>query len=446
MKVLALIDGEHYPPVTQDAILSIEGDVKAAVFIGGTEKVGSIDELTQHLGLPVYMTPDRDFSTIIRLIVDTCKKYGIEQVVDLSDEPVVNYESRFSIGSVLMKEGVEYRGSDFIFTPPSTDKVLEKPSFMVVGMTKRVGKTAVSGYMARLLKAHGYTPCIVTMGRGGPAEPEIIRGDMITLTPSYLLQQADSGKHAASDHWENALTSRVVTVGCRRCGGGMAGTPFTSNVVKGAQLANTLDTDIVIMEGSGITLPPVYTDKHIVVAGAHQSVKFIREYFGPFRILLADLVIVTMCEEPMASPEKVNEMEKILDDIHPGVLQAHCVFRPHPLGEIKGRKIVLTTTAPSSILETKIVPYLEETFDCDVVGFSPYLSNRPKVKQDLETYLPRADLLLTEIKASAIDVATREALKKGLDVVYMDNILHVVGGNVLNLEDTLLRMIKEVSS
>jgi cyclic 2,3-diphosphoglycerate synthetase len=446
MKILALIDGEHYPPVTQDALLSIKGDVKATVFIGGTEKIGSIEDLTSYLNVPVYTSPDRQLPAIIGVITEVCKKHDIQQVVDLSDEPVVNYVDRFSIASTLMKEGIGYRGSDFLFTPPPSYKILEKPSMMVIGTTKRVGKTAVSGYIARTLKKAGYTPCIVTMGRGGPAEPEIIRGDHIELTPSYLLRQVDEGKHAASDHWENALTSRVITVGCRRCGGGMAGAPFTSNVVEGAGLANTVDADFVIMEGSGVTLPPVYTDKHVVIVGAHQHVKFIKEYFGPFRILIADLVIVTMCEEPMASSEKVKEMEKVINSIKPGVSQAHCVFRPRPLGDIKGRKIALTTTAPPAILQTTIVPYIEETFDCTIVGASPYLSNRPRVREDMEEMLPHADVLLTEVKASAIDVVTREAVKRGLDVVFMDNILQVVGGNIENLEDTIIKMAREVSS
>ena len=266
------------------------------------------------------------------------------------------------------------------------------------------------------------------------------------MTPSYLLEQADAGKHAASDHWENALTSRVITVGCRRCGGGMAGAPFMSNVVEGAEVANTVDVDFVIMEGSGVTLPPVYTDKHVVIVGAHQHVKFVKEYFGPFRILIAVLVIVTMCEEPMAPPEKVDEMEKVLNNINPGVDQVHCVFRPRPLGDIKGRRIALTTTAPPAILQTTIVPYIEGTYDCTIVGASPHLSNRPRVREDLEEMLPHADVLLTEVKASAIDVVTREAVGRGLDVVYMDNILQRVGGNIENLEDTIVKMAQEVSS
>lgn len=79
--------------------------------------------------------------------------------------------------------------------------------------------------MARTLKEVA-RPVVVTMGRGGPEEPELIEGEKIELTPQFLLKVAKEGKHAASDHFEDALTSRVTTIGCRRCGGGMAGFPF----------------------------------------------------------------------------------------------------------------------------------------------------------------------------------------------------------------------------
>jgi cyclic 2,3-diphosphoglycerate synthetase len=451
MRILVLIDGEHYPSVTYDAVQSLTGDVKAAVFLGGTEKIGSIEELINILELPVYQTKaehetDISLLDICSLIATVCKRHRIDQVIDLSDEPILNYVSRFQIASTLMKEGVQYKGADFLFVPPSFPKILTIPSLGISGTAKRVGKTAISGYIARTLKAHGYQPCIVTMGRGGPAEPEIIRGDQLELTSSYLIEQADAGKHAASDHWENALTSRVITVGCRRCGGGMAGTPFTSNVPEGANIANTLETNFVIMEGSGITIPPVLTDKHIVLVGAHQPVEFISKYFGPFRILLSDLVILMMCEEPMATPEKVAAMEKAINDINPEIGQAHCIFRPRPLGNIKGKNVFLATTAPPSILRTKIVSYLEETYDCHVVGASPHLSDRSKMRKDLDQFLSSADILLTEVKASAIDVVTREALAESIDVIYMDNVPLVVGGTVKDLDGAILQLAEEASS
>ena len=54
------------------------------------------------------------------------------------------------------------------------------------------------------------------MGRGGPPEPELIRGDEVALTTADLLALARQGRHAASDNYEDAVMSRVVTVGCRQ--------------------------------------------------------------------------------------------------------------------------------------------------------------------------------------------------------------------------------------
>lgn len=144
------------------------------------------------------------------------------------------------------------------------------------------------------------------MGRGGPREPEIVEGNKIEITAEYLLEQADKGVHAASDHWEDALMSRILTVGCRRCGGGMLGDTFITNVKRGAEIANKLDSDFVIMEGSGAAIPPVKTNRQIVTVGANQPMININNFFGPFRIGLADLVIITMCEEPMATTEKIK--------------------------------------------------------------------------------------------------------------------------------------------
>jgi cyclic 2,3-diphosphoglycerate synthetase len=68
------------------------------------------------------------------------------------------------------------------------------------------------------------------------------------------------------------------------------------------------------------------------------------------------------------------------------------------------------------------------------------------MKKDLEQFLPQADTLLTEVKASAIDVATRMALDQGLDVVYMDNIPQMLGGNIENLDKAIITLAEEVST
>ena len=98
------------------------------------------------------------------------------------------------------------------------------------------------------------------MGRGGPPDPDVIDGGMLDLTPQDLLELADSGKHAASDYIEDALLGRVPTVGCRRCGGGLAGEVRSQTWSRASRKMNELDCDLLLFEGSGAAIPPVHSD------------------------------------------------------------------------------------------------------------------------------------------------------------------------------------------
>ncbi len=430
LKMVCLIDGEHYLPVTKSALNTLDTlehiEIVAAVFIGGTEKLrdASPESIGEKLGVKVYFGPDHD-KIPYELIVQVAEDHHADVVMDLSDEPVVDYSKRFKIASLVLEKGILYEGPDFSFQPLGEHDVLLKPSLKILGTGKRIGKTAVSAYAARLIHREKYNPCVVAMGRGGPEEPEIVRGDQIKLTPQYLMEQSDKGVHAASDHWEDALMSRILTIGCRRCGGGMVGQVFITNMKKGAQMANNVDADFVIMEGSGAAIPPIKTNSHIVLIGANQPIINIEKFFGPYRIRMADLAVITMCEEPMASLEKVERIEKFIKDLNPEAIVIPTVFRPKPLESVEGKRVLFATTAPDSIKDV-LIKHLEEEHGCKVVGTTPHLSNRPLLQKDIEKYIDEVDVMLTELKAAAVDVATKDALQAGLEVVYCDNIPLVI--------------------
>jgi len=423
-RAICLIDGEHYPPVNQGGIEHVRStrgyDIVAAVFIGGVEKIGSTDDLLK-LGVPVVVEPD-PFRAIIKGLDD----YEPDVVVDLSDDPVVRPPDRFRYANLVLARDAVYEGADFRFEPPRYADVLEKPSISVVGTAKRVGKTAVAAYIARLIakkKRGQLEPLIVTMGRGGPPEPELIRGDQISLTPELLLGFARQGKHAASDHFEDALMSRVATIGCRRCGGGLAGKVYYSVVREGALLANTMPQNFLIFEGSGASLPPVKTDGWIITVGAHHGTAYVEQYMGPYRIQKSDLAILTMCEEPIADPAQIDAVEQSLRTLKPDLGMVRTVFRPKPLGSLTDKRVVFATTAPPSI-EPKLRGYIEQEYNCSVVGLSSNLARRPVLRDELRVLLKRekVDTLLTELKAAAVDVATAMALERGIEVVYADNV------------------------
>ncbi|MBI5681437.1 MAG: 2,3-diphosphoglycerate synthetase [Methanobacterium sp.] len=449
-KMICLVDGEHYLPVTKSALDMLDNiehnEIVAVVFIGGTEKLRDASEegISEKLERPVHFGDDHH-KIPYNVIGEMIKKYDADVVMDLSDEPIVDYSKRFKMATIALENGISYEGPDFKFDPLSEHDILKKPSLKILGTGKRIGKTAVSAYAARLIHEKEYNPCIVAMGRGGPENPEIVRGDQIKITPQYLMEQSDKGVHAASDHWEDALMSRVLTIGCRRCGGGMAGDVFITNMKKGAQLANEVDADFIIMEGSGAAIPPIKTNRHIVLVGANQPIYNIEMFFGPYRIKLADLVILTMCEEPMASPKKVKRIMEFIKEINPEAEVIPTFFRPKPLDDITNKNVLFATTAPDSVKKV-LVKHLEDNYGCKVVGTTPHLSNRPLLQKDIVKYIDDADIMLTELKAAAVDVATKDALKSGLDVVYCDNIPIVsdeIDGGTQFLDDAIIRVVEK---
>jgi cyclic 2,3-diphosphoglycerate synthase len=431
LRALFLIDGEHYPPVVLDAMRSVRDSLGAegvaAAFLGGTEK---LKEGTDY-GLPLVTGKD-PASAVERAL----SEQAVDVVVDLSDEPVVGYRERMRIASLVLSAGARYLGSDFELTPPEFRKVSTKPALAVIGTGKRVGKTAVSGYLARLLAREGFNPGVVSMGRGGPPRPEVIEGHKLEVGSDYLLEALERGSHAASDYYETAALSRVTTVGCRRCGGGLAGEPFVSNVVEGAEIANLLETSVTVFDGSGAAVPPVEVERRVLVAGAHQDPEYIIGFLGAYRLLISDLLLLTMSEEPMADEEKVRDIVAGVREIKADLAVIPAVFRPRPVGEVKGLRVGYVSTAPTAVLE-KLARHLEEHYGCEVVSTSGNLSDRRRLAADLDA-MAGAEAYLTEIKAAAVDAGTRRGAEEGKPVFYCDN--DPVGEG---LDGELLRVARE---
>src|SRR5204862_400498 len=131
-------------------------------------------------------------------------------------EPVRRERGHRLVSSRTLAAGLAYVGADFRFDPPELHPV-GAPSLAVIGTGKRVGKTAVTGHVARLL-ARDRDVVVVSMGRGGPPEPVVLEAPP---TLDDLLALSRAGGHAASDYLETAALAGVTTIGCRRCGGGL---------------------------------------------------------------------------------------------------------------------------------------------------------------------------------------------------------------------------------
>ena len=72
-------------------------------------------------------------------------------------------------------------------------------------------------------------------------------------------------------------------LGPRTSHGGLAGAPFTSNVLEGARLAASLAPDVVIFDGSGAAIPPILTSARVLVAHDLSGL-------NAYRALISDVV------------------------------------------------------------------------------------------------------------------------------------------------------------
>src|SRR5205807_4731638 len=125
-----------------------------------------------------------------------------------------------------------------------------------------------------------------------------------------------AGRHAASDYLEDALVSGVTAIGARRCGGGLAGAPFATNVREAAELGMDMGAQTLILEGSGARVPPVPWDVGILVVPGDLPPEFLEGYLGPFRILLSDLVVVTMVAGLESGPGNLFALTSTVKRLH----------------------------------------------------------------------------------------------------------------------------------
>jgi cyclic 2,3-diphosphoglycerate synthase len=291
-----------------------------------------------------------------------------------------------------------------------------------------MGKTAVTGYAARLL-AKDRDVVVVSMGRGGPADPEVAE---VAPTVEDLLELSRGGAHAASDYLETAALAGVPTIGCRRAGGGLAGAPWTTNLAAGMRKAIERDPELVVFDGSGAAIPPVQADRRILVAGAHQDPGLVTGYLNAFRILISDLVILTMAEEG-TDHEAVGEAVREVKDV-PVIAT---ILRPRPVEPIEGKRVAFFTTASASAGEL-LERHLREEHGAADASVSCNLSNREHLREDLTH--AEADVYLVEIKAAAIDVVCEAAQERGVDVVFADNDVIPVPGQP-DLDEALKEIV-----
>ncbi len=416
MRAVALIDGEHYADVVRDALAELPYEIVAAVLVGGSEKLRGGEDY----GVPLAGSLEAAVA-----------EHAPELVLDLSDEPVLGPSERFRMIARALALGLPYEGADFRFDPPSFEP-LALPALAVVGTGKRVGKTAVTGHIARML-ATDRRVVVVAMGRGGPREPETVT---VPPTVEALLALSRNGRHAASDHLETAALAGVPTVGCRRCGGGLAGAVGLSNVPAGIRAAEALAPDLLVFDGSGAALPPVAVARRILVVGGHQARTLVTGYLNTYRALLADLVVIATAEDDVDHGALKADLEAV---VRPGVPVVRAVLRPQPQEDVAGRRVAFFGTAPAA-QHDRIGSHLRRLHGAEVVHVSGSLSDRAVLRAELREL--EADVYVVELKAAAVDVVVEHARARGIDVVLAANAVLPLAGEA-DLDGEVHRLAAE---
>ena len=213
----------------------------------------------------------------------------------------------------------------------------------------------------------------------------------------------------------------MTTVGARRCGSGLAGTPFLSNVEEAVALARERDPELLLLEGSGAALPPVAADRTLLVTSAARPAADLEIGLGPYRVLVSDVVVITMCEAPLAESHQVESVRAAVLAARPDATVIATVLRPHPVEPIEGERVALFTTAGAAVHD-RLAAFLRDDHGADVTAVVGSLSDRTALAADLDSPGVRAaDTYLIEIKAAAIDVVAEAAQERAARVVFCDN-------------------------
>lgn len=425
-RLLALVDGEHYPPVVRAALRQAgeDAEVVAALLLGGSEKLDGLPDY----GVPLELVGE---ATAGDALVAAAATHGATCVLDLSDEPVLSERRRLWLAANALAAGLAYEGADFELRPPVAEP-LEHPALAIVGTGKRVGKTAVSAHAARLLHAAGRDVVVVAMGRGGPAEPELVVPSDGQLGVQQLLKRSRAGMHAASDFLEDAVLAGVATVGARRCGGGLSGGTYLSNVAEAARLAGSLDPDLILLEGSGAAVPPLRADRTVLVTSAHRPAAALTAGLGPVGVLRSDLVVITMAEHGC------DDTREAIEAVAPGRATVAVTLRPSPAEPLGDGSVAFFTTAPPERASG-----LAERLEADVVAVVPALSDRQALREALaRDDVAAAGTFLVEVKAAAIEVVCEYAAEHGIRVVFCDNVPEPTDGEP-DLDAALLELASE---
>ena len=313
----------------------------------------------------------------------------------------------FRLAARALALGVPYEGADFRLDPPRFEPI-GTPSLAVIGTGKRVGKTAVTGHVGARRLARTGSVVVVAMGRGGPAEPELVeaRPDgrrparaLARGTPRGLRPPRDGGADRAADR-------RLPPLRRRSRGRGRAlERPRRHAARRGAR------------PGPDRARRERRRDPADRGRPAHPRR---RRPPGSRASRPATSTPTARCSPissssrwPRTSVDARRARRRRFRGLtRPGVPIVRAVLRPRPLDDVRGQRVAFFGTAPPAQHERDRARISRTTYGA---------RGRPRLRQPLRPRGARAELatgstptrVVVEVKAAAIDVVAEEADRAG---------------------------------
>src|SRR4029077_1039929 len=109
----------------------------------------------------------------------------------------------------------------------------------------------------------------------------------------------------------------------------------------GVELAKTRPGALLLLGRKGAGTPPRHADATICLVPDTDDPELVTGYLGAYRVLLSDLIVITMVGASSAvsgvrAPTAGLLLEEGVRGVAPGVKVAHVVLRPFPLEPISG--------------------------------------------------------------------------------------------------------------
>ena len=269
VRAVAVIDGEHYADVVRAALEELPYEFVAAVLVGGVEKLRGGEEY----GVPLVENLDA-----ARRVRAGARRRPLRRAGAPAAAAAASWRA------VRSPLGLRYLGPDFDFEPPRYEP-FALPSLAVIGTGKRIGKTALTGQLARVLSRDRER----RRRRDGPRRPRRARADRGARRRSTACWSSPGPADTPPPTtWRRQRWPASVRSGAVGAAEGWPARSRRSNVADGARLAEELAPDLVVFDGSGAAVPPVATDRRILVTSGAQDV---RAGLNAYRVLVSDLVV-----------------------------------------------------------------------------------------------------------------------------------------------------------